>query len=101
MAKNDISDILESNATAKEALETLARGRGNGRKLAYTDSRLMAYRLSDYLYTKTKVDKKPITKTGIRMSLRLPVRTHYQYKDGNKDRDTALLLLPLKLSRCT
>lgn len=85
MADRDISDMLRSNQAAKEALETLARERRNGAKPAYTDTRLMAYRLADYLYTKTEVDKKPITKTGIRMSLRLPVKTYYQYRDGDND----------------
>ena len=66
-------------------METLAKIKRNGVKPAYTDYRLMAYRLADYLYKKIEIEKAPITKTGLRMSLLMPQQTYQNYRDGDND----------------
>lgn len=89
VARGEQIHILESNRRAKDAIETLSKTRKCGQRPAYTDYRLMAYRLAEYLHRQIEVEDKPITKTGIRMALLLPERTYYDYRDGNRDTDAS------------
>lgn len=82
--RNNLGDRAKANAIVDQALATLTKVKRDGARPAYTDWRLMAYRLADYLHAKQESGE-PITKTGLRMSLNLNPQGYIDYRNGDKD----------------
>lgn len=73
----------------KKAMDTITKYKRDGKPPKYTDYRLLAYRLSAYIYDK-QVDDEPITMTGLRMSVYMPGQTWSNYINGDQDHISAL-----------